>query len=157
MPQEKRGVESATSFNRRQQLFSRFVFGILVDLTVLNLFDEYWDLVAVGPFTISLLAAVLLQTLLKITIRIEHRIAAFFAAKPGTHWKALRLFSTWLILFGSKFLILWAVDLAFGDQVHFGGPLHGIVAFVIVVVAMLVAEIAVLRFNKWLGQAQAGN
>jgi len=151
--QEKQGMEIATSFNRRQQLFSRYIFGILVDLTVLNLFDEYWDLVVIEPFTISLLAAALLQTLLKITIRFEHWVCAFFATKPGKYWKAVRLFSAWLILFGSKFLILGAVDLAFGDQVNFGGPLHGIVAFIIVVVAMLVAEIAVLKFNRWLGQS----
>ena len=157
MVQEKQGMETATSFNRRQQLFSRYIFGILVDLTVLNLFDEYWDLVVIEPFTISLLAAVLLQTLLKITIRFEHWVGAFFAAKPGRYWKAVRLFSAWLILFGSKFLILGAVDLAFGDQVNFGGPLHGIVAFIIVVVAMLVAEITVLRFNRWLGQSKSAD
>jgi len=155
MARQKYGVETAGSFNRRQQFFSRFIFGILVDLTVLNLFDEYWGLVAIGSFSVSLFAAVLLQTLLKLTIRFEHWVGAFFAGKPGRYWKAARLLSAWLILFGSKFLILGAIDLAFGEQVHFGGPLHGIVAFIVVVIAMLAAEAAVVRFNRWLGQAES--
>jgi hypothetical protein len=54
-----------------------------VDLTVLNLVDQYWGLVFVESFSISLLAALLLQVLLQLTMAIEHRIAAYFKEKPG--------------------------------------------------------------------------
>jgi len=37
--------ESAGSFSKRQQLFIRYTLAVLVDLTVLNLFNEYWDFV----------------------------------------------------------------------------------------------------------------
>ena len=56
---------------------------MLVDLTVLNLFNEYWDFVYIEFFTISLLTAVLLQFLLKVTIAIEHRVAGYFESKTG--------------------------------------------------------------------------
>ena len=42
----------------------------------------------------------------------------------------MRFFTAWLILFGSKFVMLGAVDFAFGDDVSFGGPLHGVVSFI---------------------------
>jgi len=54
------------------------------------------------------------------------------------------------VLFGSKFVILEAVNIAFGDSVSFLGPVHGIVAFIAVIIVMLVAEITVIKFNKFL-------
>lgn len=151
MSQESQRSEIAGSYTGRQQLFIRYFTAILIDLTVLNLFDEYWDYLVIESFTISLLAALLLQVLLKITLRVEHRIAAFFKAKAGTAAKVMRVLSAWAVLFGSKFLILEAINIAFGDQVLFKGPYHGIVAFIVVIVVMLTAEIIVVRLNKRLG------
>ena len=34
---------------------------------------------------------------------------------------AKRLLATWLVLFGSKFVILEAINIVFGDKVQFGG------------------------------------
>ena len=51
--------------SNRQRLFVRYLLAVLIDLTVLNLFVEYWDKIVIDSFTISLLAAVLLQILLR--------------------------------------------------------------------------------------------
>ncbi len=143
------GVDSqpcvAGAFSTRQQLFIRYFTAVLVDLAVLNLFDEYWGYVEIDSFTISLLAAVLLQVLLKASIAIEHRIANYFKAKSGTKAKVLRGLSTWAVLFISKIVILETVNLFFGDDVVFSGPIHGLVAFIIVVIAILGAEMAIKR------------
>lgn len=95
----------------------------MIDLTVLNLFDEYWDWVVIESFTISLLAALLLQVLLRITLKIEHRIAAYFNSKPGTIAKVMRVLSAWAVLFGSKFVILEAINTAFGDRSYSKVPI----------------------------------
>ena len=142
---------SAETIATKQRLFMRYFTAILIDLVVLNLFVEYWRHVQIDSFTISLLAAVLLQVLLKLTLLVEHRIGAFFKSKPGAAAKFMRIFSAWLVLFGSKFVILAAINLAFGDEVSFGGPFHGIVAFIVVVVAMLIAEEVMVRFYRRLG------
>ena len=146
-------VASAEDTSDRQRLFLRYFTAILIDLVVLNLFAEYWDKVELSGFTVSLAAAVLLQVLLKLTLKLEHNVADFFNARPGKIARFMRFFSAWLILFLSKFVILWAVNLAFGDQVQFHGALHGVLAFILVVMAMLVAEEAMVRFYKWLGNA----
>jgi hypothetical protein len=50
---------------------------------VLNLFVQFLPrYVAVDAFTTTLLAAVVLQVLLKLTLVLEHRLAAFFNARP---------------------------------------------------------------------------
>ncbi len=123
---------------------------LLVDLTVLNLFNEYWDFVYFEYFTISLLTAVLLQFLLQVTIAIEHRVAGYFKTKTGLSAKVMRGLSTWAILFASKLVILEAINFAFGDSVVFGGPINGLVAFIIVVIAIIIAEQAITRIYNFL-------
>jgi hypothetical protein len=135
----------------RQRAFLRYLTATLLDLAVLGLFAEYWEHVSVDSFTIMALAAVLLQVLLKLTIVVEHRVAAFFNARPGGFNKFMRFFTAWLILFGSKFVILEALVLAFGDRISFGGPFHGIVALIVVVVVMLVVEAVLVKFYRSMG------
>jgi len=135
----------------RQRVIMRYFTATLVDLAVLGLFAEYWDYVAVDSFTIILLAAVVLQVLLKLTIVLEHRVAAYYNARPGGFNKFMRFFTAWLILFGSKFVILEALVLAFGDRISFGGPFHGIVALIVVVVVMLLVEAVLVKFYRSLG------
>jgi hypothetical protein len=136
----------------RQRAFMRYFTAILVDLVVLNLFIEYWsDKVFASSFTVTLLAALILQVLLKITIVCEHKVAAYWNAKPGGFAKFMRYFTAWLILFGSKFVILEALVFAFGDRMKFSGPLHGIVALIVVVVAMLAAEAILVKLYRRMG------
>ena len=153
MSEEIPGIALTDRPSNRQRLYVRYLTAILIDLTVLNLFDEHWEYVTVGSFTISILAAVLLQLLLKATLALEHRVAAFFASMTGAGAKSLRFLTAWLILFGSKFVMLGAINIAFGDRVLFTGPLHGVVAFIAVVVVMLVAEELVARIYHRLARS----
>jgi hypothetical protein len=132
----------------RQRLFLAYFTGVLIDLVVLNLFNEYSDRVYVSAFTISLLASILLQALLKLTIAVEHKVGEHFNAKPGGLMKFLRFFFAWVVLFLSKFVILEALSFAFGDSVRFEGLFHGLLTLIIVVVVMLVAEELVVRLYR---------
>jgi hypothetical protein len=140
--------KQTASSSRRQQIFFRYAFFVLVDLTVLNLADQYWELVFIESFSISLLTALLLQILLQATMAIEHRIADYFREKPGLGAKILRGLATWAVLFGSKLVILEAINISFGNSVLFGGPMNGLISFVIVVVAIIVAEQLLYRIYK---------
>ena len=135
----------------RQRLFVRYLMAILIDLLVLNLFVEYSENVTIDSFTTSLLAAVVLQVLLKATIAVEQRVAAFFKGRSGGFMKFLRFFFAWLVLFGSKFVILEAITQLFGNNVRFDGRFHGLVTLIVVIVAMLVAEEVIVRIYRRLG------
>ena len=54
----------------------------------------------------------------------------------------------WVVLFGSKFVILEVLVLAFGDRLRFGGPFHGVVVLIVVVVAMLVVEAVLVKLYR---------
>src|SRR4051812_8200149 len=101
---------AATIPSDRQRLFVLHFTGTLIDLVVLELFNEYSTKVEIDSFTIALLAAVLLQILLKLTIAVEHRVLHRFKGKAGVWWTTLKYFCAWLILFGSKFVILEALS-----------------------------------------------
>jgi len=148
MTEEIPGIALTEEINNSQRLFVRYLVAVLIDLTVLNLFDEFWELVTVDPFSVSVLAAILLQVLLKATLVLEHKVAGWFSAKSGSFARFMRFFTAWLILFGSKFAMLGAIDFAFGDDVLFTGPLHGVVSFIIVVMVMLAAEEIAVRIYR---------
>jgi hypothetical protein len=139
---------SAQAPSDRQRLFLRYFTGTLIDLVVLGLFVDWTDRVFVDSFSIAILAAVLLQILLKLTIVVEHNALERFKGKTGIWWTSLKYFVAWLILFGSKFVILKALSVAFGDKVRFEGAWHGIVWLIIVVVTMVIAEELVVRFYR---------
>ena len=146
-------IPETSTVTRKQRIFIRYLTATLIDLAILNLFDEYWDWVVLESFTISLFAAVVLQILLKATIHVEHLTAAYFKSRSGASAKVLRILGTWAVLFGSKFVILIALDLAFGDGVLFLGPLHGLVSLITVILVMLLIEEIVVRFTRSLGLA----
>jgi len=148
LPEEAFLPATAAAPSDRQKLFLRHFTGALIDLAVLGLFDEYSSKVHVYDFTTMLLAAILLQALLQLTIVAEHRILHLFDGKTGVAWKGAKYFTAWLILFGSKFVILEALSFVFGDKVKFEGVLHGLVWLIIVVVTMVVVEELVVRIYR---------
>ena len=132
----------------KQGLFLRYFTAILIDLVVLNLFVEYSDRVVIDSFTITIFAAVLLQVLLKLTIAFEHKLADFWNARPGGFSRFMRFFTAWLVLFGSKFVILEAVNIFLGDYIDFVGRFDGLLVLIAVIVAMLLAEDLIVRFYR---------
>ena len=139
---------SAEAPSDRQKLFLRYYTGTLIDLVILGLFTDWTDKVFVESFSIGILAAVLLQVLLKLTIVVEHNALERFKGKTGIWWTSLKYFVAWQILFGCKFVILKALTVVFCDKVRFGGAWHGIVWLIIVVVTMVIVEELVVRFYR---------
>ena len=127
--------------NQRQRLFLMFTLFVLADLTVINLFDEYASsYFHISSFAASIVMAVILQILLIITIKIEHKIGDFFKSKEGMMNLILRILITWALLFGSKIIMMKIVDLILGEKVEYYGPYHGLGAFILIIIGMLIAE-----------------
>jgi hypothetical protein len=139
---------TAQPVSNKQGLFLRYFTAILIDLVILNLFVEYSERVVIDSFTITILAAVLLQVLLKLTIAFEHKLADFWNARKGGFSRFMRFFTAWLVLFGSKFVILAAINVFFGDYIDFVGRFDGLLVLIAVIVSMLVAEDLIVRFYR---------
>ena len=143
---ESENNKVAASFSNRQIIFLKFSLFVLIDLCVLNLFNQYWEHVIISDFTTSLYAAMLMQFLFQVTIAFEHRIGQkFFSNKTRIHHKVLHALTIWLILFISKLIILKTINLFFNNSIQFIGEMHGVVPFIVVVITMIVVERNFLR------------
>ena len=155
MSQKTKATQTSRSFNQKQLFFLKYMLIVLIDLVVLGLFNQYWDLVFIETFTIGMFTAMLLQFLMQVALKIEHMAADyFFGGKSGTHIKVMRGISAWAIVFVSKLVILKALSIAFGDSVVFSGPMHGVVSFIIVVTGIIIAEQAVMWIYRSLGDSE---
>lgn len=133
------------TLSRKQQIFMRYFTFTLVDLVVLSLFAEFWDKITITSFSIALFVAIILQLLLKLTLHLEHKISAYFSSHESLFMKISRILSVWFILFASKFVMLGVLHFIFSDSIMFAGAMHGVVAFIVLVMVILLVEYLVTR------------
>lgn len=120
---------------KNQGRYLSWVTDVLIDIVVLNFFVEYVDTVVIDSFSISVLAALLMKLMIDAVKGLEHRVAGYFRTKEGRASRILGLVSVFSILFLSKFVILEAVNLVFGDHVELG---HFVEVAAIIVTMLLV-------------------
>ncbi len=129
------------SITRGQARYVSWVSEVLLDIVILNLFVEYIHTIVIDSFAISVLTALLLKLAIDAVKGLERRVAGYFQSKEGAVWRALGLMAVFSILFLSKFAILEAVNIVFGDHVQLG---H-FVEIVAIILTMLAAS-ALMRF-----------
>src|SRR5215475_13712529 len=136
--------------DRLQPRVAAAVVDVFVYVVVLNLFVEYLPRVISETFTLSLLTAVLLKGVLEIVVAAKNRVKARFRQASTPVGKVVAAVLFWVVLFGSKFLVLEVVNLVFGDRVSLGGffSVTGLI------LALLVSGAAVRRLLRQPGRAQ---
>lgn len=117
------------------------VVDVFVYVTVLNLAIEHLPSVLSESFTLSLLTAVLLTAVLEVVVRVKAAVVGRVRSAGSATQRLVAVAMLALVLPGSKLLVLWAVDLVFGDSVSLGGfvPVTGLI------VVMLLARLGVRR------------
>lgn len=120
------------------------VVDIFVYVVVLNLFVQYLPSVLSETFTLSVLTAVLLKVVLEVVVAVKHRVKRRFtqaSTRPGRITAAALM---WLVLIGSKFVVLTAVDIVFGSRVSLGG----FVPVTVLIVVLLMSRATVHRMLR---------
>jgi hypothetical protein len=149
--QKSQRHDEGSGFSMTRQQYASWLTVILADIVVLNLFVEYVDKIVIDSFTITIFTAIVLRTLVVVTLQIEYRFAGFLKRWPGRVTTMIRIAVMWLILFGSKFVILEVVDVIFGDDVELGGFLMVIA----LITAMIVVEQVLWRIYASLKDSPA--
>jgi hypothetical protein len=120
------------------------IVDIFVDVVVLNLFVEYLPQVISESFTLSLLTAVLLKGVLEVVVLAKNRVKTRFRQASTPTGKVVAGFLLWVVLFGSKFLVLEAVNLVFGSRVSLGG----FFSVTLLILVLLLSRAAVRRLLR---------
>ena len=117
------------------------VVDVFVYVVVLNLFVEYLPQVLSETFTLSLLTAVLLKGVLEVVVAAKNWAKARFRQAATPIGKMVAAVLLWVVLFGSKFLVLEAVALVFDARVSLGG----FFSVTLLILALLLSRAAVRR------------
>lgn len=116
-------------FSARQLYFEEMFVGTLIYAVVLGFFNDYTSIVDAGSFSSIFFASIVLQILTYYTFALKRWLLARLKDRPGAWAAFVRFFCLWLIMFSSKFVFVWVVDLIFGDVINIYG-FFGILAVV---------------------------
>ena len=94
---------------------------VFVYVVVLNLAAEYVPSVIAETFTLSLFTAVVLKLVLEGVVAVKDRLKTRLKAATTPVGRVVAGLALWLVLVGSKFVVLELVALLFGDRVKLGG------------------------------------
>ena len=107
-----------------------------------------WDWVTVESIGMGAISALIMAVIVKLSVAFE-KMTSEFCLKQRSLAKPKRVFTSWLILVGSKVAAMGAIVIMFGEQVQFSGPASGVVAFYLTIMSILLIEAVIGRaFNK---------
>jgi len=106
---------------RRRWLHAEDLVDVLVYVVILNLAAQYVPVVVSESFAMSLVTAVILKVVLEVVVAVKSRIRARLAAARRPVGRVVFAGLLWVVLVGSKFLVLHLEALVFGEYVSLGG------------------------------------
>jgi hypothetical protein len=119
-----------------QWLFREMVLGTLVYAVVLGFFEDYTDILATWSYSVTFLAAFVLQILTHCTFWLKSVVFRHFRAKEGKKYMLAMIFGVWAIMFFSKFVFLAVIEFLFEDSVE----LTGFIGLVVIIASLTIIK-----------------
>jgi hypothetical protein len=94
---------------------------VLAYLLVLGLAVQFLPQVITETFVIAVLTAILLKLVLEVVLIAKKAVVSGIRTAPSAWRRAVSIVMLVALLPGSKFVVLWLVDIVFGDAVSLGG------------------------------------
>ena len=127
--------DNPSNLSWKQALFQEMVLGVLLYTVVLGFFEEYTSILNTWSYSITFMAAIVLQILTYLTFLLKKRVVKHFKGKEGKKYMAAMVLGVWLILFLSKFVFLAVLDVIFGEAVE----ISGFVGLILIIATMTIA------------------
>ncbi len=112
---------------------------VFVYVVVLNLVAEHFPVVISESFTASLSTAVLLKAVLEVVVAVKAPLKRRLRSETGPGAKVAAGAVLWIVLVGSKFVVLELEALLFGAYVSLGG----FFSVTLLIIVMLLARAGV--------------
>lgn len=123
---------SASVFNSKQLLFKEVFVGTLIYAVVLAFFNDYTSLVYAKSFSTIFYASIVLEVLTYLALFLKDTIIKSLIGKTAVVYRIVMFFCVWLVMFISKFIFVWVIDLIFGSYINIKG-FFGILSVVVIV------------------------
>ena len=129
-----------------KETFQDIVVGILLYAVILGFFNDYTDIVHINSFTFVFLMAVVLQILTMLTLALKRLVVRWLHTRQWADVRIAVIGAVWLIMFGSKFVFLAAIEILLGNSVSVSGA-FGLMAVILI---MSTTKYAVERISATL-------
>lgn len=136
---------STNTFSTKQIIFKELFVGTLIYAVVLGFFNDYTSIVYAKSFSTLFFASILLQILTMLAFTVKKILLSSIKGKQCAIYKFLRIFYIWIVMFLSKFVFIWAIDLTFKEYINING-FFGILA--VVASVTIIHKIADYTFIK---------
>lgn len=133
------------TLNPRQLLFKELFVGTLIYAVILGFFNDYTSIVEAKSFSTIFFASLVLEILTYLAFSLKSKIIKWLKDRQGAFYKVLMVFFVWLVMFTSKFIFIWVLDLIFGSYISING-FFGILAIVLCVT--IIHKLAYYIFKK---------
>jgi hypothetical protein len=137
--------QKTSVFTKNQIIYKDMLVGTLIYAVVLGFYNDYTDIFSAKSFSTIFLTALVMQILTYITFKIKDVIVKWLKTKEGLIYKIAMFFFVWLVMFFSKFVFLWVIDILFGSYVTINGFI-GLIAIIVTVTVL--DKLASLIFFK---------
>ena len=136
------------SLTSQQLIFKELFVGTLIYAVVLGFFDDHSSIVEARSYTYVFLAAIVLAVLTRAAFTVKDAIIVHFRHRDSRGSTALMVLGVWFVMFASKFVFVWAIDLVFGDAVNINGFLGIFVVVLVFTVVHRLAEWVFIRLGR---------
>lgn len=123
-------------FNYRQLIFKELFVGTLIYSVVLGLFNDYTSIVDAKSFSTIFYASIVLEILTYFAFLLKGKIINWLKVRQGLFYKLLTIFCVWLVMFLSKFVFIWVVDMIFSNNIN----IHGFFGILLLVLCVTVVH-----------------
>jgi uncharacterized membrane protein YvlD (DUF360 family) len=127
-----------------QSMYRNWVLGTLVYMVVLSLFNDYTSIIYISSASTILLASFVLQALTYWTFNFKKWLSSKFIYPNNTKFKPAKFFTLWAVLFFSKFIFLWVIDVIFRENVE----ISGFVSLLIIIIVMTIIKEMLYYFDN---------
>lgn len=142
---------STTLASRRQIIFKDIVTGTLIYAVVMGFFGDYTHILYTSSFSVTFMAALVMELLTFGTLALKDVTVAWYRRRQGRFNQVALILTVWLIIFLSKFVFLWVIDVIFGSAV----AISGFFGLLIMILVMTISDQVLERIYQLLGDQAA--
>jgi len=113
--------KNIVAFSSKQLLFKELFVGTLIYAVVLGFFNDYTSIVYAKSFSTIFFASIVLEVLTYLAFLLKSKIITLLKDYSGVLYRVVTFFCVWFVLFISKFVFVWAIDLVFSDDINIKG------------------------------------
>lgn len=118
--------------NKKQIIYKEVLIGTLIYSVVLGFYNDYTDIFSAKSFSTIFFTALVMQILTYLTFALKDLTINWLKGKEGLLYKIAMFICVWIIMFLSKFVFLWVIDILFGSYVTINGFI-GLIAIILTV------------------------